>query len=96
LPQVRISAEAEIDIDGIVVYTINEWGWRQANRYLAKLEEAFDLLARNPSLGRACDSVRAGLRRFEIGRHVVFYLSQQDGVLIARVLHDRMLPDKYI
>ena len=96
MPRVRIAVEAESDIDGIVVYTIHEWRWRQASRYLSRLEDAFDLLARNPSLGCASDSIRAGLRRFEIGSHVVFYLPEPDGMLVVRVLHARMLPDKHI
>lgn len=96
MPRVQISAKAAEDIDRIVAYTINEWGWRQADLYLAKLEDGFDILAGNPSIGRQCNSIRAGLRRFEIGRHVVFYLIEPDGVMIARVLHDRMLPNTYL
>jgi toxin ParE1/3/4 len=94
--QVRISGEAEADIDRIADYTTSTWGWRQTNQYLAKLEDGFDLLAQNPSIGRSCDSIRAGLRRFEIGRHVVFYLPESDGVLVVRVLHQQMLPNNYI
>ncbi len=96
MPQVRISGEAEADIDRIADYTTSTWGWRQTNQYLAKLEDGFDLLAQNPSIGRSCDSIRAGLRRFEIGRHVVFYLPESDGVLVVRVLHQQMLPNNYI
>ena len=96
MPQVRISGEAEADIDRIADYTTSTWGWRQTNQYLAKLEDGFDLLAQNPSIGRSCDSIRAGLRRFEIGRHVVFYLPESDGVLVVRVLHQQMLPNKYV
>jgi plasmid stabilization system protein ParE len=29
----------------------------------------------------------------EQGRHVVFYRQQPDGILISRILHQRMLPD---
>ena len=96
MAQVRISGEAETDIDRIADYTTSTWGWRQTNQYLAKLEDGFDLLAQNPSIGRSCDSIRAGLRRFEIGRHVVFYLPESDGVLVVRVLHQQMLPNNYI
>lgn len=96
MAQVRISGEAETDIDRIADYTTSTWGWRQTNQYLAKLEDGFDLLAQNPSIGRTCDSIRAGLRRFEIGRHVVFYLPESDGVLVVRVLHQQMLPNKYV
>jgi plasmid stabilization system protein ParE len=37
--------------------------------------------------------VRNGLRRFEVGSHVVFYNSGTEDILIIRVLHQRMLPD---
>jgi toxin ParE1/3/4 len=93
---VRISVEAEEDIDRIAAYTTATWGWRQTDRYLAKLEDGFRLLAKNPSIGRATDSLRPGLRRFEIGEHVVFYLAETGGVLIVRVLHERMMPAKYL
>ncbi len=96
MPRVRISAEAEEDIDRIAAYTTSTWGWRQTDRYLAKLEYGFDLLAKNPSIGRSCDSIRAGLQRFEIGRHVVFYIPEPGGVLVVRVLHQRMLPGNYV
>ena len=96
MPQLSISVEAEDDIDRIIAYTATKWGWRQGNRYLAKLEDGFDLLAGNPSIGRSCDSIRAGLRRFEIGRHVVFHLPGPGGVLVVRVLHQQMLPTNYL
>jgi len=88
---VQISVKAEADIDSIVEYTKEQWGPRQADEYLSRLEDGFALLFRNPLAGRPCDSVRAGLRRFEVGKHVVFYLPTADGILIARVLHQRML-----
>jgi toxin ParE1/3/4 len=90
---VHISVEAEADIDSIAEYTKNTWGWRQTEQYLAKLEDGFELLAMNPLIGRPCDSVRNGLRRFEVGSHVVFYDSGTDCILIVRLLHRRMLPD---
>lgn len=96
VPQVRISVEAEEDIDRIAAYTTSTRGVQQTDQYLATLEDGFDLLAQNPAMGRACNSIRAGLRRFEIGRHVVFYLVEPGGVLVVRVLHQQMLPTKYI
>jgi len=45
-------------------------------------------------MGRGCDSVSLGLRRFEHGKHVVFYRIVAGGILIVRVLHQRMMPVK--
>jgi len=92
--RVNASVEAEEDIDLIASYTTRTWGWRQTNRYLAKLEDGFELLAENPSIGRSCDSIRPGFRRFEIGKHVVFYIPDPSEVLIVRVLHQQMLPSR--
>ena len=92
----RIAAAAEEDIDGIAAYTTGAWGWRQTDQYLAKLEDGFDLLAHNPAVGRSCDSIYSGLRRFEIGKHAVFYLPEPGGILVVRVLHQQMLPIRYV
>ena len=94
MPHFEVSVEAEQDIDLIAAYTTSTWGWRQTDQYLAKLEDGFELLAQNPFIGRVCDSIRPGLHRFEIGKHVVFYLQEPGGVLIVRVLHQQMVPVK--
>ena len=92
--QVDVSFEAEEGIDQITAYTTRTWGWRQTNHYLAKLEDGFNLLAQNPSVGRPCDSIRPGLRRFEIGKHVVFYVLVPNCIQIVRVLHQQIIPTK--
>jgi len=90
--QVSVSIEAEEDIDLFAAYTTRTWGWRQTDQYLAKLEDGFDLLAQSPLIGRSCDWIRPGLRRFEIGKHVVFYIPDSGEVRIVRVLHQQMVP----
>ena len=92
--RVNLSVGAEEDVDRVAAYTTRTWGWRQTNQYLSKLEDGFELLASNPLIGRPCDWIRPGLRRFEIGKHVVFYLAQADELLIVRVLHQQMVPAK--
>jgi toxin ParE1/3/4 len=63
---------------------------------LASFEDCCQLLADNPALGRPCDEIRPGLRRMEQGKHVVFYSKEQGGVLISRILHQRMLPEHQV
>jgi toxin ParE1/3/4 len=92
--QVDVSFEAEEDIDQIAAYTTKTWGWRQTHHYLAKLEDGFNLLAQNPSVGRPSDSIRPGLRRFEIGKHVVFYVLVPNCIQIVRILHQQTIPAK--
>jgi toxin ParE1/3/4 len=92
--RVSVSLEAEKDIDQIAAYTSSAWGWRQTDRYMDQLEDAFQILAQHPSIGRSSDSIQADLRRFEVGRHVVFYRTEPGGIRIVRVLHQQMIPTK--
>jgi toxin ParE1/3/4 len=91
---VTISVRAEADLDSIVEYSKEKWGSRQTDKYLSRLEDELELLARNPLIGRSCNSILPGLRRLEVGKHVVFYVPTPEGILISRVLHRRMLPAK--
>jgi toxin ParE1/3/4 len=91
----RFSRRAEADLPSISEYTLRIWGKAQTARYLAELEAFCQALASNPALGRACDNVRPGSRRMEHGRHVVFYRQKIAGVLVVRILHQSMLPDRH-
>ncbi|HXM20999.1 MAG TPA: type II toxin-antitoxin system RelE/ParE family toxin [Terriglobales bacterium] len=90
----RFSRRAEADLLSIGDYTLHKWGKAQAARYIGELEVCCQTLADNPALGRLCDHVRPGLRRHEHGTHVVFYRQERGGILVSRILHQRMLPDR--
>jgi toxin ParE1/3/4 len=91
----RFSRRAEADLLSIGEYTLCKWGENQAARYLSELEDCCQMLAHNPSLGRLCEHVRPGLRRFEHGKHVLFYREESSGILVFRILHQRMLPERH-
>ena len=90
----RFSRRAEAGLLCIGACTLRTWGDDQAIRYLDDLEACCQMLAGNPALGRRCDDVRPGLRRMERGRHVVFYREDARGILVLRILHQRMLPER--
>ncbi len=92
----RLSRLADADLTGIGAYTLRTWGEEQANRYLDGLEECCRRLADRPKFGRPCESVRPGLRRMEHGKHVVFFRREPGGILISRILHQRMLPERHL
>jgi toxin ParE1/3/4 len=90
----RLSHRAEADLFDIGLYTFRTWGEIQTDRYIRQLEDCCQLLADNPALGRKCDEIRPGLRRMRQGKHVVFYRQEPGGILISRILHQSMLPEK--
>lgn len=91
----RFSGRAEADLLSIGAYTLRTWGEDQTIRYINDLEACCRMLADNPALGRACENVRPGLRRMERGRHVVLYREDAGGILVSRILHQRMLPERH-
>jgi toxin ParE1/3/4 len=91
----RFSHRAEADLLAIGAYTLQTWGEDQAIDYVNALEACCQMLADNPGLGRRCAEVRSGLRRLEIGRHVVLYREETGGILVSRILHQRLLPERH-
>jgi len=89
-----LTAKAEDDLVGIFAFTVQQWSVEQAFLYLSKMREAMRLLGPTPSMGRSCDDLRAGLRRFEHNKHVLFYLFNAERVLVVRVLHQAQIPKR--
>ena len=86
----RLSKQADSDIAGIAEYTIRQFGIKQARRYRDGLEKTFRRLAEYPSSGRSAEHLAPRLRRMNFESHVIFFLHDEDGVLIVRILHQRM------
>lgn len=92
----RLSPRAETDLAEIAAYTIETFGVEQARRYRDDLEACFQSLAQSPRLGRSAEWLAAGLRRFEHRSHVVFYVEDERGVVVVRVLHVRMDASRHL
>jgi toxin ParE1/3/4 len=91
----HLSVLAELDLADIADYTVHIWGKKQAHLYLDNLVECFDRIAKMPGLGRDCHPVHPGFRRIEQGKHVIFYMPDERGVFISRILHQSMLPTRH-
>jgi toxin ParE1/3/4 len=91
-----LSKAAESDLEAILDYTVDTWGAKQATAYLEGFVECFTRLANSPGLGRACDDLKSGLKRVEYKKHVVFFRTTRSGIRILRILHQRMLPGRYL
>jgi toxin ParE1/3/4 len=85
----RLSPKAEADLEEIWLYTFNNWSLEQADRYHDSLVEAFENLANGNVSGRSVD-VRDGYFKYLVGSHVIFYRFAESGLIVVRVLHQRM------
>ena len=83
-------ALAEQDIINIWIYSFENWGLVQADTYHGQLDNAFSLIANNPSIGVACDIVREGYRKYAVNRHLIWYYFSDTTLYIVRVLGEEM------
>lgn len=89
-----VSKAAEADLLEIWSYTAESFGVSQADRYLERLASGLRACATSPNRGRRRDDLRPGYRSVLIRRHVAFYTFNTDTVLVQRVLHGSMDPDR--
>lgn len=84
-----LSSKADIDLDEIADYSVQEWGEGQALKYLDGLIECFENIALTPDMGRDASEFSPYLKRFKYNAHSVFYTSTDKGVLIVRILSQK-------
>ena len=84
------SPKANVDLDTIWRYTVDNWGELRAETYLRSIFEAAERIKENPHLGRSREDVRHGYRSVVVGSHLLFYQLSQETVIIIRILHQRM------
>jgi toxin ParE1/3/4 len=86
----KLSFKAREDIKKIYKYTLKNFGRNQAKVYLSIFSNSFHALAQTSIQGRKADIYKVGLRRLEVGSHIVFYFQKKNKVVIVRVLHSNM------
>jgi toxin ParE1/3/4 len=93
---VHYTEEAENDLFEIGIYTWTEWGEEQFVKYIALLKDTCEeIIPRKHRLARSVPR-RPTLLRWRCERHVIYFRKVDDGIEIVRILHDQMLPSKYL
>ena len=95
-PRYQFTDKAERDLEGIIDYTVQEWGVSQADAYLDGLESRAQLLAENPDLGTVREALSEGLLSFPYESHILYYKKHARDIVIVRVLHQHMDPVKHL
>jgi toxin ParE1/3/4 len=92
----RKDRAAEEDLVGIWLYSFENWGIAQADRYLSAIETGIGSLLNHPEKGRARDALRLGYWSTRLEHHVVFYTFNDDELRVRRVLHESMDMNKHL
>ena len=96
MAEAALRPKARDDLDGIWDYTVQTWGFEQAERYVRAINATFETLGEKPELGRLYKGVYENLRVYPSGSHLIFYFASEKGIDIVRVLHRRMDVDSHL
>ena len=92
MAELRLSPEAESELDDIWLYIARESGSLEiANRVVDEITESLWFLARHPFIGRKRDhDLRPGLRTFTAGQFVIVHrVEREDVVLVLHIFHGK-------
>ena len=58
-----------------------------ADRYMRRMDDHFELIATQPGMGKQRDDLLPGLRAHPLGRYQILYRLHSEGIEIVRVIH---------
>ena len=67
----RVTSRAEEDLINIGLYTTQQWGIKQRDKYLRELDSRFRWLADNPKLGKGRPDIEEGYYCYLQGSHLI-------------------------
>ncbi len=91
----KFSKEADEDLKRIYIYSLENFGLKQALIYKTELGEQFLALCNNPEIGVAYDQIKQGLRRYVYQSHSIYYQIEDSYILVVRVLGNRQDPVRH-
>ena len=83
-------AKAEQDLIAIWLYSFENFGITQADKYLDQIGTALQSIAQNPEIGVNCDSIRFEYKKYQFKEHIIFYKIEMSKIQVIRVLGNDM------
>ena len=91
MPSFQLTVKALEDLKEIARCSQKAWGVAQRNLYLKQFDDTFNLIAESPEIGKACDYIKLGYRKFPHSSHLIFYrIPSVEKIEIVRILHKSM------
>ncbi|MDV5747475.1 type II toxin-antitoxin system RelE/ParE family toxin [Serratia marcescens] len=94
MPAFRLTPQAQQDLLAI---TVEHWSQAQSRRYLEQLREIMHHLADMPEAGKAhFHDLGEAIRSFPYASHRIYYRSRPAGITVLAILHQAMVPHRYL
>lgn len=82
----RLTSRADADLEALFEYSVLNFGEARADKYVAGLIRRFEFLGENPFAGSEKGHVKPNAQLSVYGSHSIYYLVEDKGVLILRIL----------
>ncbi len=86
MPSILRTPEAKIDAAEIWCY-IAEDNEAAADKLIDQIEDRFTMLAQHRTAGESVEYIRPDVRRSVVGNYVIYYIPDNDGITVVRILH---------
>ncbi|MDQ6958892.1 MAG: type II toxin-antitoxin system RelE/ParE family toxin [Mariprofundaceae bacterium] len=87
----ELTKEAKEDLRKIARFTEKRWGRDQRFLYIKQFDDVFHVLAKTPSVGKKCEYIKKGYRKFPQSSHIIFYHENENSkIVVIRILHKNM------
>lgn len=71
--KLRLTPAAKEDLKSIGRYTHQNFGVKQMENYLTKIDDGFTLIQSEPEIGITRDDIKKGYCAFAVEQHIIFY-----------------------
>jgi len=92
----RLTSDAQQDLIKIRQYTLTQWGSQQSVKYLTELQYTIQLVAEAPEMGKKRPDISVDTLSFPHASHIIYYLVENDSLVIFAVLHKGMAPNIHL
>jgi len=87
-----LTGPAKRDLQGLLSFTRQKWGYAQYLKYRQKVDKAIQTLIKNPEIGRKHYNHLV----YTADKHHIYYRIQDSTIFIMRILHQRMNPTEHL
>ena len=88
--KILILPEAYRDIEEIFDYTLENWSYNQAVKYVALIDDCINDIAQEKLIGKNYIHSSCDYKTIKTGRHIIFYSFQDKSCIVVRILHEKM------
>ena len=92
----RLTRDARRDLPGIREFTKRQWGNEQSRKYIGELRKTLTVLSDNPLIGIRRSDIEEGIYSFPHASHVIYYLLEQERLIVIGILHSSMVPANHL